>query len=279
MLTAAAAMFGTQFLFKQVFRRNYHGNAMEATAVSGLGGAIFGLICMLCVNGFCFEYSHFSILMAAVSTLNGLFFTFCSMKALGKINLSLYSTFSMLGGMALPFAAGILFFDEQLTLGKSLCFILISISFLFTLKKDDNTKSEKKYYIGVFLFNGMAGVISKFYAAGPFEKVSAAGYSILTAILSVLTYAILLICLKPNLRKLNLKAIGGIFGSGVLNKVANWLMLIALVHVPASAEYPFITGGTMIISTAWAYFMKDKPSKRELLSILIAFLGIIALIL
>ena len=278
MLAAASAMFGTQFLFKQIFRRNFKSNTIAATAVSGFGGAIFGLISMLLVNGFCFEYSHFSMIMAVVSTLNGFLFAFCSMKSLGKINLSLYSTFSMLGGMALPFAAGILFFQEKLTIGKIICLVLISISFLLTMDKNHSGKSEKKYYVGVFIFNGMSGVISKFYATAPYERISAAGYSILVALLSIAVYTVMLFVLKPDFKKLNAKAVCGILGSGVFNKVANWLMLIALSYVPASAEYPFITGGTMIVSTILSYFVKDKPSKRELLSVLIALIGVITLI-
>ena len=88
----------------------------------------------------------------------------------------------------------------------------------------------------------------------------------------------MLFVLKPDFKKLNAKAVCGILGSGVFNKVANWLMLIALSYVPASAEYPFITGGTMIVSTILSYFVKDKPSKRELLSVLIALIGVITLI-
>lgn len=126
---------------------------------------------------------------------------------------------------------------------------------------------------------GLSGVISKFYAAAPYERISAAGYSILVALLSISVYMVMLFYLKPDLKKLNVKAVGGILGSGVFNKVANWLMLVALAYVPASAEYPFITGGTMIISTILSYFVKDKPSKRELLSVLIALIGVIALIL
>ena len=279
MLATASAMFGTQFLFNQMFRRNFKSNNMEATAVFGFGGAIFGFLSLLLVNGFCFEYSHFSMLMAIIKTLNGFLFTYCSMKALGKINLSLYATFSMLGGMALPFAAGILFFNEELTVEKGICFALISLSFLLTMKKEESEKTEKKYYVGVFLFNGMAGVISKFYTAAPYERISAAGYSILAALLSIAVYMVMLIYLEPDLKKLNVKAAGSILGGGIFNNIANWLMLIALAYVPASAEYPFITGGTMIVSTILSYFVKDRPSKRELLSVLIALIGVIALIL
>ena len=279
MLAVASALFGTQFLFNQMFRRNFQSNSLMASAVSGFGGAFFGLISMLIVNGFCFEYSHFSLIMAIIKVLNGFLFTYCSMKSLGKINLSLYSTFSMLGGMALPFVAGILFFQEDLTLGKSICFLLIACSVLLTFKKGGTQKSGKKYYIGVFVFNGMSGVITKFYEAAAYAQISAAGFSILVALLSMLGYSVILMILKPNLKKLNIKSICGILGSGVSNKIANWLMLIALSHVPASAEYPFITGGTMIVSTILSYFVKDKPSKRELLAVLIALIGVIALIL
>ena len=281
MLAGASVMFGTQFLFTQMFRKSYKGNSIEATAVSGFGGAVFGLFSMFVVNGFCFEYSHFAMVMAVIQTISGLLFTFCSMKALGKINLSLYSIFSMLGGMALPFAAGILFFDEELTWAKSIGLLLIVLSFLFTLKKDTDHSNgtEKIYYIGVFIFNGMSGVLSKIYYAAPYERISAAGYSILTAILSAGVYLGMLLYLKPNIKMLNTKAIAGIFGSGVLNKVANWLLLVALVYVPASAQYPFITGGTMITSTSLAYLTKNKPGKREFLAVWIALVGVIVLIM
>lgn len=281
MLAGASFMFGTQFLFTQMFRKSYKGNSMEATAVSGFGGAVFGLLAMFLVNGFVLEYSHFAMLMAGIQTINGLLFKFCSMKSLGKINLSLYSIFSMLGGMALPFAAGILFFDEELTPGKCICILLLSLAFILTLKKDTSQSgpSGKIYYIGVFVFNGMSGVISKIYYAAPYERISAAGYSILASLLSMAAYLVMLLYLKPGMKKLNTKSLVGILGSGVLNKAANWLMLIALVYVPASAQYPFITGGTMIVSTILSCFTQDKPSKREFLSVLISMVGVIALIM
>ena len=281
MLVGASVMFGTQFLFTQMFRKSYKGNSIDATSVSGFGGAVFGLVSMFLVNGFCFEYSHFAMVMAVIQTISGLLFTFCSMKALGKINLSLYSIFSMLGGMALPFAVGIIFFEEPFTWTKGVGLCLIILSFLFTLKKDMNHSggTEKIYYIGVFIFNGMSGVLSKIYYAAPYERISAAGYSILTALLSAGAYLGMLLYRKPNLKLLNAKAIVGIFGSGVLNKVANWLLLVALVYVPASAQYPFITGGTMITSTCLACLTKDKPGRRELWAVWIALVGVIVLIM
>ena len=281
LLSVAAMMFGAQFLFTKIFKDNYKASNMEATAVSGFGSALFGLLFLLMINGARLEYSHFAFIIAFIQALCNFLLTFCSLKALERINLSLYSIFMMLGGMILPFVAGILFFQEELTTGKALCLVLVSSAFLVTFEKG-NTKfkaSNLIYYLGLFFLNGMFGVLSKIYSAGTYEKISATGYSILTALLSAAIYLVMLLVLKPNLRRLNAKALAGIFGTGFLNRAANLILLIALAHVPASAQYPFITGGTMIASTLLSYCTANKPSKRELISVLISMIGVLALLL
>lgn len=45
----------------------------------------------------------------------------CSLKAPEKVNLSIYSFFTMLGGMMLPFFAGIAFYNESMTVAKAIC--------------------------------------------------------------------------------------------------------------------------------------------------------------
>jgi drug/metabolite transporter (DMT)-like permease len=67
--------------------------------------------------------------------------------------------------------------------------------------------------------------------------------------------------------------------SGSINKVANFLLVLALVHVDASVQYPMVTGGTMIVSTALSFFGDKKPNKGEILGVLLAFLGMLALFL
>lgn len=248
--------------------------SLEFSAVS----SFFGLIALLLINGLKFEYTHFTLIMAILTSLNGFAFTFCSFKALGNINLSLYSLFSMLGGMVLPFAQGIFFYDEKITVAKTICFVLIIVALLFTFKKGEKTKGTI-YYIGIFLLNGMSGVLSKIFTSAPFEKTSAAGYSILTAICSVI---MALICLlffgkkeKSQKNTLLSTIISG--ANGITNKIANFILVIALAHVDVSVQYPMVTGGVMIVSTIICFFGKNKPSKKEVLSVLIAFIGLLAL--
>lgn len=276
LLTLSTVMFGFMFWFKDIFRKNY-GSGYRATLVTSFGGGIFGFIALAVINGLKFEFSGFALIMAFLSAFNSICFTFCSLKALDKINLSLYSLFSMLGGMALPFVSGILFHGEGVTTGKLICFIAITAALCLTVKKDGK-KSGTLYYVGVFVFNGMSGVLSKFYHAAPFEKISSAGYSMLTALISILISFVLLLVIKGEKRKINLACVFAMAGTGILSKVANWLLLIALVNLPASAQYPFVTGGTMIVSTIISLFGKQKPDKKEIAAVLLAFVGVVLLV-
>jgi drug/metabolite transporter (DMT)-like permease len=48
--------------------------------------------------------------------------------------------------------------------------------------------------------------------------------------------------------------------------------------LPASAQYPFVTGGTMIVSTVISLFTDKKPSKKEIIAVALSFIGIVLLI-
>ena len=65
--------------------------------------------------------------------------------------------------------------------------------------------------------------------------------------------------------------------AGALNKIANFILVFALLFLDASVQYPMVTGGVMIVSTALCLLRKTVPSKRELCSVGLAFLGMVAL--
>lgn len=278
MITAAVAMFSIQFFFKNIYR-NARGSGTGATLEFSALSSLAGMAVLFIMNGLRFEFTAFSLLMAALSAVNSISFTFCSLTALGKINLSLYSVFSMLGGMVLPFAAGIIFFDEPLRAGKIVCLLFITAALCVTIQRDE-CRSGTGYYIGVFALNGMSGVLSKIFQASPFEKTSAAGYSVLSAASTVVIACALLPFFRSGeKRKLSAGMIVGTMGNGILGCIANLLLLISLAHLPASAQYPFVTGGVMIMSTALCFFTSRKPRARELVSVALAFAGMLALVL
>jgi drug/metabolite transporter (DMT)-like permease len=256
-------------------------------------GALAGLVVLLIVNGFSFEITGFTLLMAFLSAVNGIAFTFCAFKSLDYINLSLFSLFSMLGGMALPFFQGIIFYNEGITLAKCLCVAFICVALALTVEKGDKKKGAI-FYIGIFVLNGMGGVLSKIFTASTLPKVSAAGYSIwialCTVVLSGIAWAILAwadkrktiqseeLEIKPT-KKLIWQSYGVGALYGAINKIANFFLVIALAHVDASVQYPMVTGGTMIVSTIICFFGEKKPSKKEMISVLLAFIGMLLLFL
>jgi len=281
LIILAVVLFGAGFKLNDIYRKiQGNQNGIKTTLQYSLVCSAAGLVSLIFINGFKFEFTLFTFIMALITAFNGFGFSYCTFKSLGKINLSLYSLYSMLGGMVLPFFQGIIFFNERITLAKIICVILISIALIITVERG-NKKNDGIYYAGIFTLNGLSGVISKFFTAAPYEKTSAEAYSIMVCLLSIIiSFLALKIFFKnaeEQTQKTSIKAYCVGAFSGITNKIANLFLVIALLHVDASVQYPMITGGAMIVSTAICFFDKIKPSKKELLSVLFAFIGTLAL--
>ena len=290
LIMLSVAMFGGGFALQDVYRKK-RGSNLKISMESAFIGALAGLLVLLIINGFSFKVTWFTLLMSILAAVNSIAFTFCAFKSLDYINLSLFSLFSMLGGMVLPFFQGIIFYSEGITLAKCLCVAFICAALALTIEKGDKKKGVI-FYIGIFVLNGMSGGLSKIFTASKLPKVSAAGYSIWiaisTVVLSGIIWGILALIDK---RKVDVSGEKGItptkkvllqtYGLGALygaiNKVANFFLVIALAHVDASVQYPMVTGGTMIVSTIICFFGDKKPSKKEIISIALAFVGMLLL--
>ena len=279
LIILSVVMLSSCFALNDVHRK-IQGSSIKVSirysAISSLGG----LVALIVLNGFKPEFTFFTFIMALLTAINGFAFTFCTFRALGNINLSLYSLFSMLGGMALPSVLGLVFYNEKLTLAKAVCYTFIIASLLLTVQKGEKKKGTL-FYIGIFTLNGMSGVLNKIFTAAPFKKTSAAGYLILAAISTFVIAIILLLVFfrkieapKPTPLSITISSV-----NGIVNKLANFVLVLALAHVDASVQYPMVTGGVMIMSTIICFFGKNKPSKKEILSVFIAFTGLLLLFL
>lgn len=277
LIIVSVIIFGGCFAFYDQYSLR-RGSSLKVSIQFSFTSSIAGLIALVLISGLKFEFTVFTFIMALLSAINSIAFSFCSFKALRTINLSLFSVFSMLGGMMLPFLQGILFFNEGITVAKVICIILIITALFVTVKKDSNRRGTI-YYAGIFILNGLSGVLTKIFTSAPFEKTSAEGYSILCTVCTiVLSFLILIIFYKDTEKdKPKISTLAFSAGSGILNRVANLLLVIALSHVDASIQYPMVTGGVMIISTLLCFFGDNKPSKREILSVVIAFIGLVTL--
>ena len=68
-------------------------------------------------------------------------------------------------------------------------------------------------------------------------------------------------------------------GYGLCNSLGNYWLVVALAFVPASVQYPFVTGGVIIISVLIATLGKQKPSLKEYFATAISFVGLLLLML
>ena len=314
LIMTSVVMFGFQFLLNKVYvTRN--GSSLRKTLEFQLGFSAFGTLLMAVIyivrNGLAAPagLGWFTLLMSFLTALNSTFYSIFSLKALGKINLSLFSVFVMLGGMLLPFFLGIIFFSEGITLGKIISVVLIIAALAVTVQRGSG-KSGIGYYIGVFVMNGMTGVISKLYQAGNFPKTDEPTFMMFSAMFGIIIALAALVITgswsvsgkgareavpqpdagtekmsipqpdsgteKP---KIDLPSTATMVGCGAMYYGGDLILLISLSHVPASAQYPLVTGGVMVVSTLLCYFTKDKPTRRELLSVAFSMLGILAMIL
>ena len=279
LILLSVVMFGGCFALQDVYRK-MRGSGLRISMESACIGSLAGLAVLLALNGCRWEFTPFTLIMASIAAINSIAFTFFTFKALDVINLSLFSLFSMLGGMVLPFLQGIFFFGEQITVAKVLCVIFICAALALTVTRGRKGKGYL-YYVGVFVLNGMSGVLSKLFNELDFEKTSAAGYSVwialCTVVISGAAWAILSRKQRTDAPRLTLRAGAVSAVSGSVNKVANFLLVIALAHVDASVQYPMVTGGVMIVSTLICFFGERKPSRRELISVGLAFVGMLLL--
>jgi drug/metabolite transporter (DMT)-like permease len=270
-------LFSLQFLFNQRFQQTY-GTGMKAAQVFSLYKSLVIILMMLLISGFKVQFSWFSLGMAAIYALSGITMGYYSLKAFSVANLSVYSVFSMLGGMILPFFLGVIFFDEGDNLPfKIICCALIVVAVLLNIKSGKQDKKALFYYFAVFVLNGMAGVISKIHQSSTsLSPVDSTSFMLLTAAVTVVISAAWLLIAYREIPLVKGKNILFVTGYGVFNGIGNLFLLIALSGengLPASVQYPLVTGGVMVCSTIISTVRREKLTVREYIATAIALLA------
>lgn len=281
----AVVLFGTQFLTKRKYAEKM-GSGLFPTMLLSLLGGILGAVIMVFTNGFKLEYTPFTLIMACVITLNSLLFNLCSLKSFERVNLAVYSVYSMLGGMILPILAGVAFFGEKVTLGLILCciFVIVSIVLVNLNKRSSKSAGHSRYisflfYFGVFFFNGMSGVINKFYTDAEYAKASSAGFSLMCSLVTVAVSLVFILCYRKNRPKIYLLPTFIALCGNAGNRVANYLLLLSLAFLPASVNYSMVTAGTIVVSTVLSSVSGGRVQKFEWLAVLTSIAGIACIIL
>lgn len=272
LVCSATILFALQFLFNQKY---------EAERGSGINSAleftfyknVVIVVMMLLISGLRITVTPFSIILSVVYAAACILMTYFSMKAFAVANLSVYSVFSMLGGMLLPFLLGIGFYNENVTLFKIICCVLIVVSVLLNIKGGKQSKNAFLYYMAVFVLNGSVGVISKIHQSSSFEHTDSTGFMFLSSVAGIIMSAVWLLIKNKKIPLVKGKSLLYASGYGIFNGLGNWFLLISLINLPASVQYPLVTGGVMVFSTIISKIRKEKLSKTDYISAAISFVA------
>lgn len=303
MLIGASFLFGSQFMVTKAFEKN-NGKTVRASLSFSLlyslfAGVIFFII-KLISSGTVFNLNPFSLCMAFGLSLVNILSSAIGIKTLALGDIAVYSLFLMLGGMIVPFFAGIVFLKESVSvcnlIGVAIMIIALCLPVFFGKKNknavetqtDGDTKKKTSvffYVLCVFLFilNGLSSTLSKFNSVREGAALGAEftfyTYGI-QFVISLAAFALTTALGKSDKTQNEEKQPGILFrpvaigcgaAFGTVNGTAFLLSSVAAEHVVAVAQYPLITGATILFSSLLAFlFYREKPTALQLVQIVIS---------
>lgn len=278
LLILATALFSSQFLLNQLFC-SFKGSSAADSLLFTLYTSLAGFFIVFIINGFRLELSLFSVLIALIYSVVNLLYNAASLKAFETVNLSVYSVFSMLGGMLLPSVFGIFYSAEAMTVQKLICFIFISAALFLTIdRKARKSKKAYFYYAAVFVLNGSVGVLSVIHQSGS-SAVDSFSFLMQTRLISFFFSAIGFALKYRAFPRITMRPLLCCVAFTAMCSLGNLFLLISLKHIDASVQYPIVTGGVMLFSLIISLIRKEKVTKKEALSTLVAFLSTLLIIM
>lgn len=184
---------------------------------------------------------------------------------------------SILAAMSLiiPFLWGTLFWQEHLTLWSIaglLC--LLAAIFLINLKKDGKISGKWLLYCAITMVtNGFCSVIQKYH-----QLAFPGHFQVDFMLISMTVVTLLLLCSLSfqRITRLQVSITGSV--SGILNGLANFVVLLLASSQSATTLFPIISVCNVI--SAWLcgiLFFRDRIRKLQLVGLLFGICGIILL--
>ena len=289
----AVFAFAGQFAFTKLYEGSVRQTTVTATVMLVVTSG-FGALLYLFIGGFSVSFSGISMLWATLFALIMIPYYIVGIKVLSLGSLAIYGMFMMLGGMLVPFFYGVWFLKETISpfqiAGTALLTFFIVLEAFCQLnaegERKENSKNNKALFIilcvVIFFVNGFTGVFAKAHqiSTGAIDETSFTVISCaLTAAFSLVmlcgqligrkgkAYSELKTVLKP--QKLLIMAL-----IGAAAYTGNFLHLIAANDVPASVQFPLVSGGVIVLSAVVSAFVfKEKLTKNEWISVGGAFLS------
>ena len=274
-------MLAANFVFQKKYQKTA-GTSIKAGLMYNALTGIFSAIMFLVINKFEIKLTGFSVLMAAIFATVVMMYIFIGFRIMEKGNMSLYTLFLMSGGMTVPYIFGVLFLNEELTIFRTLG--LVAIIAAIVISNSGAEKPDKKQLIlclAVFILNGISSVTSKVHQISPAsEIVTSPDFAFIVMMFkAVICSVVLLVCRKSlfgeETVKLPIKSVIWVMLFASLSDGLTYMLqLIGATTLPATVLYPFVTGGSVILTSfAGVLVFKEKLSARQIVGIAICFVG------
>ena len=287
----AVVAFAAQFAFTKVFE----GSTKQTTAttllmliVTNITGALMFFF-IGAFGGMRLEFSWFSLMWAVVLGLVMIPYYMIGIRVLSYGSLAIYSMFMMLGGMLVPFVYG-LFIGESMTWGKAVGTVVLTVCIILqavwqSACEGGSKKKGKVIFLilclAVFFVNGATGVIANVHQSGA-EAISEVHFTVISCgVTAIVSAAALLVLFLFGNKKEKKKEIRSTFSKrpflamiaiGAAAYTGSFLILKAASNVPASVQFPLVSGGVIVLSAlVSAFIFKEKLTKKEWICIAGAF--------
>jgi drug/metabolite transporter (DMT)-like permease len=286
LIVIATFLFSIQFIFTKKYQLCV-GTGLEASFFQKMISPIaFGVI-LLIYSGFQVQFTWFSILIASCSAIIGVIMTLFTLRALSKGTISNYSLYLLGGGMVIPVIFGACI-GEDFGVWKILSIVCIVVAILIKFNfKEKVSIGTYVCFIMLFVLNGLVGVVSSIHQKDIYNTglaVSSHSYMItnlfLGAIMGVVLFIIVAIKKRKEIKfKSFIKATPWTVLEGLCNGVGNFLLLLALLKVDSSMQYPIVTGGTIFLSAIFPLIIyKEKLNLKSWISVAFALIGAVIII-
>lgn len=289
MLFAAVVFMALNFIVQKFFQKQTGGSPREAIKFSGYRGAVtaicFSVFCL--VAGMEIRFSMFSVAMAIGISLLCLGYNTIGFTIMKTEPVSRYTVFLMIGGMTIPYLWGLFFLDEEFSLLRTIGLLVLAAAIVLTNSgKSKINKQALILCIIVFILNGFVSVLSKEHQIGQLA-VDATSFVIINGIVKVVMFPIAYLfpgeSAKSNdekrknknvFTKENIRETCLVVVSAILDGVSYLLMLIPAEVLPATVQYPFITGGSIILTALAGFiFFREKPKPLYIIGLLLCLAG------
>ena len=297
-LLAAVVLMALQFSVNKFYQSKNGSGMMTSLLYTTLSGFATGAI-FFCINGFRLEVTPISFVYAVLISALCLAYSLLGFKIFSLGNFSVFTMFLMLGGMLLPFLYGLIFLGDAKTLSplsltmRIIGVLLLIASMIFPITEksenaanDNRSKKTRILFITlcllVFFMNGFVSIFSKLHQIETeYPTVDSNSFVILSNTINGLFSAFILFILTlknkvgpklaPTFKPWMLAA--AVVAYAICNGVSYLFQLLAAASpMPASVQYPMITGGSVVLTAlAGCLFFGEKQSRRALIGTVIAF--------